>query len=418
MSQVRREAAAAIRASEAEARLQAERVQLALDAGAIVGTWVWDVPEDRVVADERFARSFGIDPERMRAAPPLNELLQSIHEEDRPRVAETIAEALRRGGPYRSEYRVRQRDGAYRWIEANGRVDMDEQGAPARFPGVLIDIDHRRRIEDELRQLNEELEARVAHAIAEREQAEAALRQAQKMEAVGQLTGGIAHDFNNLLTIISGNVDMARRALASSETARLGRAFEQRAEGRRARRHAYTTTAGLLSSPAAGAETSRRRTGSWPACPICSIARLAKRCSWRSFRRLGYGGSRPTPTSSKTRSLNLAVNARDAMPNGGKLTIETANAWLDEQYAAAHAEVMPGAYVVIAVTDTGHGMTRDTLARVFDPFFTTKEVGKGTGLGLSMVYGFVKQSGGHVKIYSEPERRHDGQNLPASLDAE
>jgi PAS domain S-box-containing protein len=400
MSQVRREAAVAIRASEAEARAQAERVQLALDAGAIVGTWVWEVPQDRFVGDERFARSFGVDPERMHAGLSLSELMKSIHEDDRPHVAEAVAEVLGRGGAYRCEYRVRQPDGAYRWIEANGRVDLDEHGAPARFPGVLIDIDHRRRIEEELRALNEELETRVAHAIAEREQAEAALRQAQKMEAVGQLTGGIAHDFNNLLTIISGNVDMARRALASSETARLGRALSNAQKGAE---RAATLTQRLLAF-------SRRQ----PLAPkpldadrlVAGMSDLLNRALGETIQleivsTPGLWRVEADPNQLENAIVNLAVNARDAMPQGGKLTIETANAWLDEQYAAAHAEVMPGAYAVIAVTDTGHGMSRDTLARVFDPFFTTKEVGKGTGLGLSMVYGFVKQSGGHVKIYSE-----------------
>jgi PAS domain S-box-containing protein len=401
MSRLRREAAAAIRASEAEARVQAERVQLALDAGAIVGTWVWDVVEDRVVADERFARSFGVDAERIRAGAPLSTIMESIHEDDRAEVAETIAEALGRGGAYRSEYRVRQSDGVYRWIEANGRVDLDESGIPTRFPGVLIDIDHRRRIEEELRRLNEELEARVARAIREREDAEAALRQSQKMEAVGQLTGGIAHDFNNLLTIISGNVDTARRALASNETARVGRALANALQGAE---RAATLTQRLLAF-------SRRQ----PLAPkpidadrlVAGMSDLLNRALGETIQlevvsTPGLWRTEADPNQLENAILNLAVNARDAMPKGGKLTIETANANLDKQYSATHAEVAPGDYVVIAVTDTGLGMSRETLARVFDPFFTTKEVGKGTGLGLSMVYGFVKQSGGHVKIYSEP----------------
>ncbi len=401
MAKVRREAAEAIRASEAEAQVQAERVQLALDAGAIVGTWIWDVAEDRVIGDERFARSFGADPARVRAGAPLAEVMEAIHELDRPHVAATIADALRTGGRFRSEYRVRQHDGVFRWIEANGRVDLNEAGAPTRFPGVLIDIDHRRRIEEELRRLNEELEARVAHAIQEREEAEAALRQAQKMEAVGQLTGGIAHDFNNLLTIISGNIDLGRRALSSGETVRVGRALGNAQKGAE---RAAALTQRLLAF-------SRRQ----PLAPkpidvdrlVAGMSDLLNRALGETIQlevvsTPGLWRVEVDPNQLENAILNLAVNARDAMPSGGKLSIETTNARLDEQYAAAHAEVVPGNYVVIAVTDTGIGMSRETLARVFDPFFTTKEVGKGTGLGLSMVYGFVKQSGGHVKIYSEP----------------
>ena len=255
--------------------------------------------------------------------------------------------------------------------------------------------------ETALRALNEQLEARIAHAIAEREKVEDALRQAQKMEAVGQLTGGIAHDFNNLLTVITGNVDMARRALGSGETSRAGRALDNAQKGAA---RAAALTQRLLAF-------SRRQ----PLAPkFVNMDRLVTGMADLLHRALGEQVQLETvstpglwrveadPNQLESAILNLAVNARDAMPEGGKLTIETANARLDEQYSAAHAEVAPGSYVVVAVTDTGTGMSKETLARVFDPFFTTKGVGKGTGLGLSMVYGFVKQSGGHVKIYSEP----------------
>ena len=252
-----------------------------------------------------------------------------------------------------------------------------------------------------LREANEQLEGRVARAIAERETVEDALRQAQKMEAVGQLTGGIAHDFNNLLTVITGNVDMARRALGSGETSRAGRALDNAQKGAT---RAAALTQRLLAF-------SRRQ----PLAPkLVNVDRLVAGMADLLHRALGEQVQLEAvatpglwrvevdPNQLESAILNLAVNARDAMPEGGKLTIETANARLDEQYSAAHAEVAPGNYVVIAVTDTGTGMSKETLVRVFDPFFTTKGVGKGTGLGLSMVYGFVKQSGGHVKIYSEP----------------
>ena len=400
LARLRREAAEAVRSSEAVAREQAERVQLALDAGAIIGTWVWDIPNDRLVGDERFARSFSLSPEECRAGLPLAKVMQSIHGEDQPDVARSIADALQSGGSYRCEYRVRQQDGSYRWVEANGRVDLGLAGAPLRFPGILIDVDHRRAIETALREMNEDLEHRVQSAIAERESAEEALRQAQKMEALGQLTGGIAHDFNNLLTIVIGNVDMARRALTNSEFSRAGRAIDN---AQRGAERAAALTQRLLAF-------SRRQ----PLAPKpIDVDRLVAGMGDLLHRALGEIVELETvwtaglwkveadPNQLEAMILNLAVNARDAMPEGGKLTIETANVRLDEQYAGAHAEVAPGNYVLLAVTDTGHGMSREVLSKALDPFFTTKEIGRGTGLGLSMAYGFVKQSGGHLKIYSE-----------------
>jgi PAS domain S-box-containing protein len=401
MASIRREMGEAVRKSEALVREQAERVQLALDAGAIIGTWVWDVPNDRLVGDARFARSFGLSPDLCGRGLPLGSVMDAVHEEDRPNVAAAITEALARGGEYRSEYRVRQPDGGFRWVEANGRVDLSAEGAPARFPGVLIDTHHRRQIEAELRDLNQELETRIERAVAAREQAEGALRQAQKMEAVGQLTGGIAHDFNDLLTIITVSVDTARRALASGDTSRANRSMENALKG--AERAAMLTQRLLAFSrqqPLAPRPINVDRL-------VAGMADLLHRTLGETVRletilTPGLWLVEADPNQLENAILNLAVNARDAMTEGGKLTIETANAWLDEQYAATHAELTPGGYVVISVTDTGHGMSKQVAARAFDPYFTTKEVGKGTGLGLSMVYGFVKQSGGHIKIYSEP----------------
>jgi PAS domain S-box-containing protein len=400
MARLRHEAAAAVSSSEARAREQAERVQLALDAGAIVGTWVWNVQTDHFEGDERFARAFGLEPERCRTGLALRDVVASIHEEDRDRVAADIAEALRRGGPYRCEYRVRQHDGVFRWIEANGRVDLDAAGAPSRFPGVLIDIEHRRAIEAALRELNQELESRVRQAIAQREQVEEALRQSQKMEAVGQLTGGIAHDFNNLLTGISGSLQMLETRVSQGRLDAVPR-YVDAAQG--ATKRAAALTQRLLAF-------SRRQTLDPKPTNlnrlIADMEELVRRTSGPTImvEVVGAAGLWPVlidQNQLENALLNLCINARDAMPDGGRLTIETANRWLDADAGLEH-DLAPGQYVSLAVTDSGIGMTKETIGRIFEPFFTTKPLGQGTGLGLSMIYGFVRQSNGQIRVDSEP----------------
>jgi PAS domain S-box-containing protein len=253
---------------------------------------------------------------------------------------------------------------------------------------------------EELKRLNETLEQRVVEEVAERMKAEEALRQAQKMEAVGQLTGGIAHDFNNLLTIIVGNIELIQRRLPEGNE-RIQRAADHAME---ATRRAATLTQRLLAF-------SRRQ----PLDPkpidanklVAGMSELLRRTLGETvvLETVLAGGlwrTQADPNQLENAIVNLAVNARDAMPNGGKLTIETANARLDEAYVGALAEpVPPGQYVQVSVSDTGTGMDKATMERVFEPFFTTKEAGKGTGLGLSQVYGFVRQSNGHIRIYSE-----------------
>jgi signal transduction histidine kinase len=252
---------------------------------------------------------------------------------------------------------------------------------------------------DELHHLNETLEQRVASETAERLRAEAALRQAQKMEAIGQLTGGVAHDFNNLLQVISGSLENLRQRLATDPDARLRRSTELAVQ---ATDRAASLTQRLLAF-------SRQQ----PLAPeVIDPNRLVGGMSDMIRRSLGEAVAMETvlaaglwrvfvdPNQLESALLNLAVNARDAMPNGGKLTIETSNMHLDEAYALSQ-EVTPGQYVAICVTDTGDGMAPEVIDRVFDPFFTTKPPGEGSGLGLSQVYGFVKQSQGHVKVYSE-----------------
>jgi signal transduction histidine kinase len=231
-----------------------------------------------------------------------------------------------------------------------------------------------------------------------RDMAEQALRQSQKMEAVGQLTGGVAHDFNNLLTIIIGNLGIAKRGVVE---ARAERALNNALVG--AERAAQLTQRLLAFS--------RRQ----PLNPrVLDINKLIVAISDLLTRTLGENIELETISGAglwnvevdasemESTLLNLALNARDAMPTGGKLTIETSNAYLDDEYCREHEGILPGQYILVAITDSGAGMSAETIDRAFEPFFTTKEAGKGTGLGLSQVYGFMKQSGGHVKIYSEP----------------
>ncbi|MEC8533830.1 MAG: PAS domain-containing protein [Pseudomonadota bacterium] len=258
----------------------------------------------------------------------------------------------------------------------------------------------RRRVERNLADLAASLERQVEERTAALMKSEEALRQSQKMEAVGQLTGGIAHDFNNLLTGITGSLDLLAKRLAEGRINEADR-FITAAQG--AARRASSLTHRLLAF-------SRRQT---LAPRPTDLARLARGMEELIQRTMGPGitveavhggGLWPVlvdPGQLENALLNLCINARDAMPEGGKLTIESGNRWLDER-VAAECELPPGQYVALCVSDTGEGMTPDVVARAFEPFFTTKPIGQGTGLGLSMIYGFARQSGGQVRIYSEP----------------
>lgn len=285
-----------------------------------------------------------------------------------------------------------------RWVQSLANQAAVAIDNASLFKASERELAQRVQAEASLRELNAELEQRVADEVAERSKAEEALRQAQKMEAIGQLTGGVAHDFNNLLTVIMGGLDTVRRS--DSPDARVRRAADLAWQGAQ---RAATLTSRLLAF-------SRRQPLQPRSLDLNAVVRdlteLLHRTLGEQVELEGVLAPRlwrveVDPGQFESAIVNLAVNARDAMPRGGKLTIETSNAALDEGYQAVDAEVRPGQYVMVSISDTGSGMDRQTLGRVFEPFFTTKEVGKGTGLGLSMVYGFVKQSGGHVTIYSE-----------------
>jgi PAS domain S-box-containing protein len=286
---------------------------------------------------------------------------------------EALATAARTGKYETEGWRVRK-DGSTFWANAVLNAIYDEAGLLLGFAKVTRDLTERRAAEERL-------------------------LQAQKMEAVGQLTGGIAHDFNNLLTVIAGNVEALQRRLPPGADGQLRRLTEAALRG--------TSRAALLTQRLLA--FSRRQ----PLEPkVISANTLISGLSEMLRRTLGEsilietvlgGGLWPAFADTnqlESALLNLAVNARDAMPGGGKLTIEAANVYLDEKYGAL-AEVAAGQYVGIFVSDTGTGMTPEVIAKAFDPFFTTKEIGQGTGLGLSQVHGFIKQSGGHIKIYSE-----------------
>ncbi|HEX7741433.1 MAG TPA: ATP-binding protein, partial [Sphingobium sp.] len=235
----------------------------------------------------------------------------------------------------------------------------------------------------------------------ERKAAEAQVRQMQKMESLGQLTGGIAHDFNNMLAIVIGSLDMARRRLPSDIDLRISRGMENAAEG--AQRAAQLTARLLAFARQQALDPQPTDVNKL----VGGISEMLRRTLGEQVRieTVLAGGLWPANIDAsqlEAAIINLCVNARDAMPEGGRLTLETSNAHLDDAYVAQNQDVAPGQYVMVSVADTGTGMPPATVERAFDPFFTTKGVGKGTGLGLSQVFGFTKQSRGHVKIYSEP----------------
>ncbi|MFT4077466.1 MAG: response regulator [Asticcacaulis sp.] len=552
----------------------AGRLELSLSAGNSIGTWDWDVVKDWVTADGRFASLYGVDPEKAAKGAPIANFFAGIHPEDLPRVQDEIAVAVGSGGTFISEYRLLHADGTTRWVSAQGKCLLDDQGRCVRFPGVSFDVTDRKLADIAIRAAKDERDfvisltakqralkdpeaiirlssetlgqrlgvhrvgfyrllsqdrmrhsgnwadgnlapllgehpvstfgrraevqrrsgktlvfsdsrheengdlapyynggvlsgvcvplmdagrwsagiyahhAEVRHwtasevslvkEIAEltwlaveraealvrlntridrqeveldgaaqdlvdsragRADAEGQVRQLQKMEAVGQLTGGIAHDFNNMLAIIIGGLNLTQRRLARGDTDVI-KYIDNAMEG--ANRAAELTKRLLAFSrqqPLSPEAIDGNRL-------VQNLSELLARSLGEAVRLetvLGAGlwKTNLDPNQLENAIVNLAVNARDAMPDGGKLTIETTNAHVEDDYAR-DADIAPGQYVVFAVTDTGSGMSPDVLAKAFDPFFTTKGVGKGTGLGLSQVFGFVRQSHGHVRAYSEP----------------
>ena len=328
--------------------------------------------------------------------------------------AEHIAQALT-GKPCCFSINTPHRDGSIRHALMNYLPRHGSDGAVNGFYIFVIDETERKQTEEALRNLNETLEERVAartkqlaetnqrlqNEMFERERAEDALRHAQKMEAVGQLTGGIAHDFNNMLTGIIGSLDLMQRYIADGRTEEIGRFTEAAVSS--ANRAAALTHRLLAFSRRQSLDRKPLNANDL----IHSLEDLLRRTKGEHIELKLQLAEDVWPVSTDVSQLenallNLVINARDAMPDGGELCIETANVYLDSSDISTLEPVKAGDYLMIAVSDNGTGMTPKVLAKAFDPFFTTKPIGQGTGLGLSMIYGFAQQSGGHVSLFSLP----------------
>jgi two-component system cell cycle sensor histidine kinase/response regulator CckA len=362
------------RADEA-LRESRERLQLALEA-ANEGLWDLNVRTGIAYYSPQYYRMLGFDVDEWPAT--YQNWLGLLHPEDRPTVdAQRTSQIKRQNGTFDLQYRLRKKGGAYAWVRSRGRVvSFAADGTPERLIGTLMDITDANKLEEQL-------------------------RQAQRLDSIGRLAGGIAHDFNNLLTVINGYAAMSVDDLSIDSPVR-NSLQEIYAAGQRA----AELTQQLLAFS--------RKQLLRPV--IVDLNKVIRDLSKMLNRLIGEDISlvmrlapdlrniTADPSQVQQVIMNLAVNSRDAMPNGGTLIIETGNIYLDEEYVSGHPQVQPGNYSMLAVTDDGIGMSAETQERLFEPFFTTKAKGQGTGLGLSTVYGIVRQSGGRVWVYSEPNR--------------
>ncbi|WP_062611609.1 hybrid sensor histidine kinase/response regulator [Caballeronia calidae] len=384
-------------AAERAFREANERLRLALSSGIVLGTWVWDPATGHISGDERFARTIGMTAET--ADPlPFETLAVNLHPEDAVHVEASMRRALESAdGRHEMELRLRTPDGQYRWALSSGRCEFDAAMKPIRLPGVLVDIHERKIAEDKLLKLTQTLEERVAEAVAARVEAEERFRQVQKLEAIGNLTGGVAHDFNNVLQIISANLQLIE--LATRDKPELTRRLQVMSEAvARGGKLASQMLAFARRQPLNPAVVN-------PAKLVADMCEFLQRALPESIRL-------KTSVSSEAWNLfvdrhqlenallNLVINSRDAITEGGHILLEVANASIGNDDTTGLA-LPPGDYVRLAVTDDGAGMNDSVKARMFEPFYSTKAEGQGTGLGLSMVFGFVSQSSGCVDVKTQ-----------------
>ena len=347
------------------------RLQQAVTAGS-VGLWDWDLRTNHVYYSPEWKRQIGYADDEI--SDDFNEWQSRLHPEDLDRALQTFQALLAEPGPnFELEFRFRHKDGSYRHILARGARLLGDDGTPIRLLGSHVDI-------SELRHLQQQF------------------LQAQKMETVGRLAGGVAHDFNNLLTVINGTADLALADLREGDPLRadlqeIHRAGERAASLTRqllafSRRQIIKSEVLNLNAVIADMQSMLRRL-------------IGEDIELAFVPGQNVGSVRADRGQIEQVVVNLAVNARDAMLDGGRLILETRDVELDEVHAAEHPSVQPGPHVMLAISDTGIGMDEPTRTRIFEPFFTTKGEGKGTGLGLSTVYGIVKQSGGSIWVYSK-----------------
>jgi PAS domain S-box-containing protein len=374
---------------EQELRVSEERLNY-LTQATTDAVWDYDPVSRKLWWSDSLYALFGYKPQE---TVPTAELWASrIHPDDHDKVARGLLQAIKGyGTEWEAEYRVKRSDGSYGYVLDRSFMIRDKIGNAVRIVGGMRDVTERRNMLEQI-------------------------QQADRLHSVGQLTGGVAHDFNNLLTVILGNSELLVEGLDNQpdfqELAKVSRDAAQRGSQLTqrllafARRQALEPKAVNVPLLLKDMESLLRRT-------------LSENIDIEIVNAGGLWPALVDPAQLEGALLNLSLNARDSMSKGGKLTIETGNAYLDDSYAETHTEVKSGQYVLIAISDTGDGISEENISKVFDPFFSTKGLGKGTGLGLSMVYGFVKQSNGHIKIYSELEHGTTAKiYLPRSTQAE